>query len=440
MLVEHAADIDVKGGFYDPVADACALNAHRSILRYLMKEGKMRLGTSGRRYGQAKLKVQRAAEKTITDATTELKMEEQLGKVIHKNVAEDEAEDLQEQFMDTDSTPQHDASAVPLGESSSTSSSPDPTADLGSNATTFASESTAPDPLPIGKKTRRRIARKESNKSNVVEETKEADISTDESVSALSWLQVKCGYGDDLNGPGSLGIQSRVLKALTAKDAFRKRRETIATSYEGLTSPSNKRSQEAAVDVPTVFGNPSKRDAPYLNAIQKSSHHPIAWTQPPNSDGGNALAARNVSLRPRFDPFTSLLYGYRMTWDRFESITPSIYAAHTFVTLFSKLRELVQDHWSHQPSLSSFEVKYGHIRLLVTSTDRPIPWDFVTGMAQSFLAKIERGLLGFFQVDFTNYVNGVAMGVGVALVGIQVVMAGFPDAMGGDGYLNNIIG
>lgn len=201
MLVEHGADIDVKGGFYDAVADACALNAHPSILRYLVKEGSIKPGTTGRRYGQAKSKVRRAAEKTISDAEAELEVTKPRGEM-HSNETEDDAEGLQDHLMNIESIPEYDASAAQLEDSTSASSSSDPTAELESNATTSASESTAPDPLPIGKKARRRLARKESNKSHVVQETKEVDASADESLSALSWLQVECGYGGDLNGPG----------------------------------------------------------------------------------------------------------------------------------------------------------------------------------------------------------------------------------------------
>ncbi|KAL8748526.1 MAG: hypothetical protein Q9184_007241 [Pyrenodesmia sp. 2 TL-2023] len=201
MLVEHGADIDVEGGFYDVVADACALNAHPSILRYLIKEGNIRPGATGRRYGQARSKVQRAAEKTISDAEAESEVAKPRGEM-HSNESEDDAEDLQEPFINIESIPQYDASAAPLENSASASSSRNPTANLESNATSSASESTAPDPLPIGKRVRRRLTRKKSNKTNVLEEIKEVDVSADESLSALGWLQVECGYGGDLNGPG----------------------------------------------------------------------------------------------------------------------------------------------------------------------------------------------------------------------------------------------
>ncbi|KAL8748525.1 MAG: hypothetical protein Q9184_007240 [Pyrenodesmia sp. 2 TL-2023] len=239
----------------------------------------------------------------------------------------------------------------------------------------------------------------------------------------------------------SLGIQLRVLKTPAIEDAFRRKAEITASSYEGITSPSNHRSEKSANDACTVIGTSlTERKVQYLNPVPKSSDHPLPLTQPPNNDGAKAITARNISLQPRFDPFSNLLHGYRMTWDHFESITPSIYGADALATLFSKLLELVRDHSLHQPSLSSFQVKYGPLRLLVTSADRPFSWDLVTEMAENLLAKVKRGLLGFFQVGFREYVNGVAMGVGVALVGIQVLMAGFPAAVEGDGYVNNIVG
>ncbi|KAL8898164.1 MAG: hypothetical protein Q9207_006846 [Kuettlingeria erythrocarpa] len=104
VLVEHGANINVKGGFYDAVADACAMNAHPSILRYLIKDGNIKPGTTGPRYGQAKSKAKRAAEETVSDAEAKSEVDERRGTETKKNTeAEDEAEDLEGPSMNIES-------------------------------------------------------------------------------------------------------------------------------------------------------------------------------------------------------------------------------------------------------------------------------------------------------------------------------------------------
>lgn len=127
-----------------------------------------------------------------------------------------------------------------------------------------------------------------------------------------------------------------------------------------------------------------------------------------------------------------------MTWDPFEPISPSIHAAHALFALFSKLLDTVRDHWSRQSSLSSFQVKYGSLRLTVYCADRAVPGDLVADLVRRFLARIERGLLSFFHVvfRFPEYVDPVTKVLGAILVGVELVVERFP----GDGYLRNIIG
>lgn len=116
---------------------------------------------------------------------------------------DNETRDEAEAPMNIESIPQYDQPAItPPEDATSASSSPDLSVDVESNATSSSSETPAPKPLPMGKKARKRLARKESGKNNVTEEVKEMDPSKDEDMSALSWLQVQCGYGGDLNGPG----------------------------------------------------------------------------------------------------------------------------------------------------------------------------------------------------------------------------------------------
>ncbi|KAL8831739.1 MAG: hypothetical protein Q9170_005169 [Blastenia crenularia] len=200
MLVEHGADVDFQGGFFDSAIDAAALNNRTSILHYLIKQAGATQMTAGRRHNHANTSEFEEADRKIYDAFEEEPTTSEPTQP-HDNGTQSEEEDPQEIPMNIESIPRYD----PQEDSTSASSSPEPSADLESNIASSSSDTTTPEPvLPIGKKARRRLARKESHKNSVLEETREvgAEVVEDEDMSALSWLQVQCGYGGDLNGPG----------------------------------------------------------------------------------------------------------------------------------------------------------------------------------------------------------------------------------------------
>ncbi|KAL9606529.1 MAG: hypothetical protein Q9179_000315 [Wetmoreana sp. 5 TL-2023] len=197
MLVEHGADIESKGGYYGSAIDAAALHGRTAILRYLIKEAGAAQTTASRRHNHNNARWFEWADKKIYDAFEEPEPKAVPSIKLHDTEPQDveEGADANEEvLMNVDSIPQDATTSVP--------SSPNPNADLESSATSSSSETTVPESLPRGKKYRKRLARKESHKNAVIEETKEVDLSTDEDMSALSWLQVECGYGGDLNGPG----------------------------------------------------------------------------------------------------------------------------------------------------------------------------------------------------------------------------------------------
>ncbi|KAL9010697.1 MAG: hypothetical protein Q9173_004396 [Seirophora scorigena] len=213
MLVEHGADVNFHGGFYDSAADAAAMNSRISILRYLVKEAGVERTTASRRHKHAKTSRLERADSQMNNACGEgdsqpITPASDAEQVPAEGEADEEATD-EEAPMNIESIPQYDASTAVPEDSTSASASPDPSAEVESNATSSASESPAPEPLPRGEKARKRLARKESNKVNVAEETKEVDAETDENMAALSWLQVECGYGGGLNGPGSWAYYHR---------------------------------------------------------------------------------------------------------------------------------------------------------------------------------------------------------------------------------------
>ncbi|KAL9051027.1 MAG: hypothetical protein Q9206_004856 [Seirophora lacunosa] len=228
MLVEHGADVNFRGGFYDSAADAAAINRRISILRYLVKEAGVAQTTASRRHNHAKTSRLERADSQMNNACGEgdsqpITLASDAEQQPAEGEADEEATD-EEVPMNIESIPQYDASTALPEDSTSASASPDPSAEVESNATSSASESPAPEPLPRGKKARKRLERKESNKVNVAEETKEVDAETDETMAALSWLQVECGYGGDLNGPGSKILQKQPEDFLETEDTMRQYR------------------------------------------------------------------------------------------------------------------------------------------------------------------------------------------------------------------------
>ncbi|KAL8721231.1 MAG: hypothetical protein Q9225_002043 [Loekoesia sp. 1 TL-2023] len=199
MLVEHGADVSVQGGYYDSAVDAAALHGRTSVLRYLIKEAGAAQTTASRRHNHANTEEFERADRNIYDAYEEVPTVDGPARPEDNKARDDEG--LQEAPMNIESIPQY--AITPPEDAPSASSSPDPSVDVESNATSSSSDETpAPEPLPMGKKARKRLARKESGRSNVIEKTTEVDPEVEEDMSALSWLQVQCGYGGDLNGPG----------------------------------------------------------------------------------------------------------------------------------------------------------------------------------------------------------------------------------------------
>lgn len=199
MLVEHGANVESRGGYYESAIDATALHGRTKILQYLVKEAGAARTTASRRHKHNNTRWLERADKNIHAAFEAPESSVESTKR-NPRIAQDETGVEEEATMNIESIPQYDLARIDT--TTSSSSSPDPMADLRSNATKSSSETTIPDTIPTGKKYRRRLARKESNKNAVKEETKEVDPAADEDMSALSWLQVECGYGGDLNGPG----------------------------------------------------------------------------------------------------------------------------------------------------------------------------------------------------------------------------------------------
>ncbi|KAI4139649.1 MAG: hypothetical protein L6R39_006184 [Caloplaca ligustica] len=187
-----------------------------------------------------------------------------------------------------------------------------------------------------------------------------------------------------------------------------------------------------------VVGTDSRTLTPRIKE-DKASKRNVALPLPSNSD--RIMVRRDYSLEPRDPPFTNLLRGYHMTWDRMLAIQPSIQAAHALITLFSTLRNAVRDIWSKQPPRNRIDIKYGSITISIYCPHGTISWAVVMDLLEKTLAEMKRGLIGFFRTRVTlKGVNNAGIVLAMTLTGVMVARAGLPNAEAGDGFLRNIIG
>ncbi|KAL8647244.1 MAG: hypothetical protein Q9226_006514 [Calogaya cf. arnoldii] len=209
MLVEHGADINAEGGYYGSPIDAAACHGNIDILDYLIKEAGATRMTANRRHNHLNSEWFDWADKNFQDALEDEESEDgdEEWEDEESEESEESEEEIEEPPMNIESIPQFDPTAPASDfDTSSTISTPSSPLEAVSNPaiSETSSESTKPETAPpLGRKARRRLLRKESNKNPVVEEVKELEPEQkEEDLSALSWLQVECGYGGDLNGPG----------------------------------------------------------------------------------------------------------------------------------------------------------------------------------------------------------------------------------------------
>ncbi|KAI4109132.1 MAG: hypothetical protein LQ339_001938, partial [Xanthoria mediterranea] len=208
MLVERGADIDGGTGYYGSPVDGAACHGNISVLRYLIKGAGSTRTTASRRHNHLNSQRFDWADKNIVDALNDEKSEakpsagapdghgEEDGEA-----GEDEIPDFDGPPMNVDSIPMYDPTVpAPSDSGSSTAFS---TFESSTSASDYSDPTNLEPALPLGKKARRRLARRESNKTGVVAAVKEMEPEArEEDMSALSWLHVECGYGGDLNGPG----------------------------------------------------------------------------------------------------------------------------------------------------------------------------------------------------------------------------------------------
>ncbi|KAL8719740.1 MAG: hypothetical protein Q9225_003284 [Loekoesia sp. 1 TL-2023] len=233
-----------------------------------------------------------------------------------------------------------------------------------------------------------------------------------------------------------VSVESGLLKA-------RMEGEAVAQDYVASSKPMYRSTELVGGNgLRNLCGTISNQAPEARERIADTSHSRRALDTPaPLTRAEKASSGTSIALQPRFPPLANLLGGYRLTWDGFISIQPSIYAAHAFVTLFSSLANIVRDKWSQKPPLGRFQVKYGSLKVSCESEDQVMPWAVVMDLVRELQHAAEQRFLGFYKLRLTRRkVNEIAMTFAITLVGTMVVRAGLPDAEGGDRFLTNIIG
>ncbi|KAL9611237.1 MAG: hypothetical protein Q9167_004120 [Letrouitia subvulpina] len=201
MLVEHGADVSAQGGFYGSAIDAAALTQRNEIVQYLVHEAGVKQDKINRECNHAgRVSFDRADEilKEALEASKNGSEDYWKSKLKDSKGALANADDSALTLMNVDSIPVYDSTTAPPEDAASSTSSTDRAADTESMATSVPDDAVQLQNAPMPKKNKKHLQRK---KNAMVEETKEVSPS-DEDMSALSWLQVECGYGGDLNGPG----------------------------------------------------------------------------------------------------------------------------------------------------------------------------------------------------------------------------------------------
>lgn len=184
MLVQHGADVNFQGGFYGSAVDAAALNNRVSILRYLLNEAGVPPTAASRRHNHANVKMLNEADKKIQSAR-EQQCPPQRTTAPARNHRANGKQDAQlddDVPMNIDSIPQWEQiTALPTGLKADTR-------DLSLNSTTSSFM------LPLGKKARKRLARKKRVKNElIIKEKLEEDCPIEELIDGdmtLGWLQL----------------------------------------------------------------------------------------------------------------------------------------------------------------------------------------------------------------------------------------------------------
>ena len=166
-LIDHGADPDAKGGFYGSALSAALIKNRTNIVQYLIHKAGATASTIDRRPANHNQAVYDKADQMLS-AIREADGQGGVSAVgMESKDNEDDEQELDVHSQNDESSSDHDSEDIEL-ENQNTSD-------------TSASD----DPLSDG-----------------LDKTGEIDEEAADAMSPLGWLQVECGYGGDLNGPG----------------------------------------------------------------------------------------------------------------------------------------------------------------------------------------------------------------------------------------------
>ncbi|CAF9922840.1 MAG: hypothetical protein HETSPECPRED_005166 [Heterodermia speciosa] len=180
MLVNHDANVNVKGEFYGFALNAAAIKGRMDIVNYLIHEVGATENSVDRRPDNQSNATYNNAEQLLKEAR-EAKNQNDTGDLASEVDAEvDDEEELTDgEDLDTVASEASDAIASDSAGSSITS----PTDEASSIPKDLSSLSP-------------------EKRYEAEERAVELDKDVEEVLSPFSWLQVECGYGGDLSGPG----------------------------------------------------------------------------------------------------------------------------------------------------------------------------------------------------------------------------------------------
>ena len=173
-LVNHGATLDARGGFYGTALSAALIKNRTKIVEYLVHEVGVTISAIDRRPANHNQAVYDKADRL-------LRMIRQVdGQGGVNGAGGSDSEDTEDDDLALDA---HSEEVEP--------GSDDGSENLDSGNQETSDTSASDDPISLSGK-----------QLNELGNTDERDGEVDEVLSPLGWLQVECGYGGDLNGPG----------------------------------------------------------------------------------------------------------------------------------------------------------------------------------------------------------------------------------------------
>lgn len=172
-LIDHGADPNTSGGFYGSALSAALIRNRTDIVKYLVHKAGVTASAIDRRPANHNQAVYDKADRLLSAVREANGQGDVNAVVLDSENSEDDGQELDAHSQEAEPT------------------SDDDSADLDSGNQNTSDTSASDDPISLSHK-----------QPNGLDKTGEIDEEAVEFLSPLGWLQVECGYGGDLNGPG----------------------------------------------------------------------------------------------------------------------------------------------------------------------------------------------------------------------------------------------